>query len=134
VGQNRSEKVANAIRECLSELLLTQVHDARLSQVVITDTRVSGDLRNANVYYTLMGERAGEQSVREEVERGFHAATPFLRRQLGKEVRMKFVPELVFHFDEAEERARRLEQILANLHPPEEPAQGEEEEPTDDKA
>jgi ribosome-binding factor A len=72
---------------------------------------VTPDLQNARVYYTTLGDA----KARKETERALDRATPFLRRQIGRRLRLKRVPELEFFFDDAVERGDRIEQILHDL-------------------
>jgi ribosome-binding factor A len=110
----RTTRVANLIRAEISNLLLTATNDARLSRVIITDVRVSGDLRHAKVFFTIIGED-GAEKAREEAEAALESAVSFFRRHLGKGLRMKHTPSLVFLYDETLDRARAMEELLDKL-------------------
>ena len=113
--QKRPQRVAHLIQQVIGEILISEVRDRRLNQVVITDCKVTNDLKTAHIYYTLLSEEPKE-AERAEIDHVLCTATSFLRRQLGGSIRMRYVPQLAFHFDETLERARRLEQILSTLH------------------
>ena len=104
----RSRRVEQAIQRILSEALAGRVRDPRLSDVTITDVRVSRDLSVARVYYTTLGDKP----VRDGVADAFKAAMGFLRSGVARELRVRHVPELRFMPDEALARARSLEALI----------------------
>jgi ribosome-binding factor A len=107
----RPTRVGEQIREDLAELLAREVHDPGIGFLTITRVDVTPDLQNARVYYTTLGDaRARKESVR-----ALERATPFLRRQLGRRLRLRRIPELQFFFDESIERQDRVERILQEL-------------------
>jgi ribosome-binding factor A len=108
---SRPERVGEELRQELSGLLLTEVHDPGIGLVTITRVKVSPDLQVARVYYTLMGDDRAKKETKKALER----ATPFLRRQIAARIRLRRVPELYFQFDESVERQDRIEQILLDL-------------------
>ena len=112
MGQgSRPDRVGEQIRQLLSESLAREVHDPGLGFVTLTRVRVSPDLQTARVFYTSMGD----DKARKETRRALDRATPFLRRQIGRLVRLRRVPELVFQFDESVESQERIERILLDL-------------------
>ncbi|MBN1946571.1 MAG: 30S ribosome-binding factor RbfA [Bradymonadales bacterium] len=117
VTQRRPDRVAHLIQQILGELLLHEIRDLRLSRVVITGSKVTPDLRLAHVYYTVMGEE-DPSPARQETERALLSATPFFRREIGRAIRLRYTPELSFHFDETLQVARRMESLLATIQPP----------------
>ncbi len=108
---SRPDRVGEQIRQELSQLLLSDVHDPGIGLITLTRVKVSPDLQVARVYYTLMGD----DRARVETKRALERATPFLRRQIGSRIRLRRVPELQFHFDESVEAQDRLERILLEL-------------------
>ena len=108
---SRPDRVGEQIRQELSQLLLSDVHDPGIGLITLTRVKVSPDLQLARVYYTLMGD----DRARSETKRALDRATPFLRRQIGSRIRLRRVPELQFHFDESVEAQDRLERILLEL-------------------
>ncbi|MDP7691463.1 MAG: 30S ribosome-binding factor RbfA, partial [Vicinamibacterales bacterium] len=70
------------------------------------------DLQHARVYYTTLGDT---ETARRETSRGLRRATPFLRGQLGRRIRVRHVPELTFVYDESIEREQRIAQVLEEL-------------------
>jgi ribosome-binding factor A len=123
---SRPDRVGEQIRQLLSESLAREVHDPGLGFVTLTRVRVSADLQVARIFYTSLGD----EKARAETRRALDRATPFLRRQVGRRVRLRRVPELHFQFDESVESQDRIERILLDLKA-ERDARGEEPGGTD---
>lgn len=105
----RTERVGEQIRRELAELIRTALDDPRMTMVSITDTEVSRDLGHARVYITHIGS---DRQVREELVDDLNAAAGFLRGELGRRVRLRTVPRLVFVYDESVERGSRLSALI----------------------
>ena len=108
---NRPDRVAEAIRDELSQLIAREVHDPGVGFITLTRVKVSPDLQAARVYYTTMGDEKAQQETAKALKR----ATPFLRRQLGQRIRLRRVPEIAFFYDESIAQGDRIEQILQDL-------------------
>jgi ribosome-binding factor A len=111
MAQQRPTRIGEQIREDLTELLAREVHDPGIGFLTITRVEVTSDLQNARVYYTTLGDA----QARKQSGRALERATPFLRRQLGRRLRLRRIPELQFFFDESIERLDRVERILQEL-------------------
>jgi ribosome-binding factor A len=111
VAGNRPDRVGEAIRSELSEVLARDVHDPGVGFITLTRVSVTPDLQIARVYYTTMGD----EKARRETAKALTRATPFLRRQLGSRIRLRRVPELTFFYDESIAHTDRVEQILQDL-------------------
>jgi ribosome-binding factor A len=103
--------VGESIRQEISQLLLSDVHDPGIGLVTLTRVKVSPDLQLARIFYTQIGDEKAKRETRKALER----ATPFLRRQLGGRMRLRRVPEIRFEFDESIENQDRIERILMEL-------------------
>ncbi len=108
------ERVAERIQEILSELIEFEVADPRLVGVTVLDVGIDRELMYATVYISSLG---GEE-VRDEVMQGLQSATGYLRRELGRRIRLRHVPELHFRWDETAARAARIEELLDSLYIP----------------
>ena len=108
---SRPDRVGEQIRQLLSESLAREVHDPGMGFVTLTRVRVSPDLQVARIFYTSIGD----EKARAETRRALDRATPFLRRQVGRQLRLRRVPELHFQFDESVESQERIERILLDL-------------------
>jgi ribosome-binding factor A len=112
----RVERVRSELSAVLAEILLRGVKDPRLGNVSITDLRLSPSLDSARVRFLSLG---GQKDLR-EVQAGLQAASGFLRREIGKRMRLRIVPELVFEADTQFERAVEVTRIIEELEiPPE---------------
>ena len=108
---NRPDRVGEAIRDELSQLIAREVHDPGVGFITLTRVKVSPDLQLARVYYTSMGDEKAQRETAKALKR----AAPFLRRQLGQRIRLRRVPEVEFFYDESIARGDRIEQILQEL-------------------
>ncbi|WP_415951377.1 30S ribosome-binding factor RbfA [Streptomyces sp. KLOTTS4A1] len=105
----RAKKLADLIREVVAQKLQRGIKDPRLgSHVTITDTRVTGDLREATVFYTVYGD----DEDRENAARGLESAKGVLRSAVGAAAGVKFTPTLSFVADALPENARTIEDLL----------------------
>ena len=111
MSSQRPTRVGEQIREDLTELISRQVHDPGIGFITITRVNVTPDLQQARVYYTTLGDDKARRDTRRALER----ASPFLRRQLGRRLRLRRIPELQFFYDESIERHDRIERILQDL-------------------
>jgi ribosome-binding factor A len=115
VGQgSRPDRVGDQSRAEVRELIARELQDPGIGFVTITRVRVSPDLQHARILYTSMGDAAARKNTAKALER----AAPFLRRQLGRRLRLRHTPELAFVFDESIENQDRIEQLLQNLKTP----------------
>ncbi len=104
-------KVADLIQRVLSTVLQRETRDPRLTGVTITDVEVSQDLRNANIYFTHLGD----ESETEEVLHALERAAGFLRSELAQRTRLRRVPELRFKFDDSLIRGRHIDALLEQI-------------------
>jgi ribosome-binding factor A len=111
VGATRPERVGEAIRDELSQLLAREVRDPGVGFITLTSVKVSPDLQLARVYYTSMGDEKSRRDTAQALER----AMPFLRRQIAQRLRLRRAPELQFFYDESIAHQDRIEQILQEL-------------------
>ncbi len=105
----RARKLADRIRVVVAETLQRRIKDPRLGYVTITDTRVTGDLREATVFYTVYGddeERAASAAALE-------SAKGVLRSEVGRQTGVRFTPSLAFVPDALPENAKTIDDLLA---------------------
>ena len=115
----RTEKVQELAREVLGEAI-TALKDPRIGFATVTAVRISPDLRLARVYVSVLGSEDERKATME----GLHSAAPHLRAELGGQVRLKYLPELIFELDTGAEEAERLESLLKKIHDEEEGTEG----------
>lgn len=108
--------MADLIRVEISDLLLKEVRDPRIGSVTITGVKITDDLRTAKVYFVELGK----DQCSEEVRAGLDKASGFVRRELGRRIRLRHVPELMFFYDPSFAYGNRIEQLIAEIHETEE--------------
>ena len=111
VSKNRAQRIADRIHEEISEMLIFDVHDPRLSEVSITDVSVDRELAFADIYFSSI---QGAESA-EEILSGFKHASGFLRSELARRVDLRTFPQLRFHWDPTPEQAENIGKLLDSL-------------------
>lgn len=111
VSKTRAQRIADRIQEELSEMMIFEIQDPRLSGVSITDVSVDRELAFADIYVSsLQGSEASQ-----EILSGFKHASGYLRGQLAKRIELRTFPILRFHWDPTPESAEHIEQLLDML-------------------
>lgn len=105
---SRARKLAERIHVIVAETIERRIKDPRLGFVTITDVRVTGDLREATVFYTVLGDATEQQETAEALE----SAKGLLRSQVGKQTGIRHTPSLAFVADAIPESARHLDDLL----------------------
>jgi ribosome-binding factor A len=104
----RSDRVGDLLLEVVSQLLVKEVSDPRLGAVTLTGAEVSPDLRHAKIYFNVLTGSSGKV----EAVAGLKSAAGFIRGRAGKALKLRVVPTLEFVYDDSEERARRIDNLL----------------------
>ncbi len=121
----RTDRLNEQLRQEITLLIRGEVRDPRVALATITAVQTSPELDHAKVYFTTLGD-AGE---RQEVLAGLRSAAAFMRRELGKRLHIRRVPELHFTVDKVEEEAQRIERLLYEALPRDvPPVDGDEDE------
>lgn len=108
----KKERLEKIIAREVSEILFSEVKDARLKLITITNVNLSGDLSIATVFYTVYGDEA----VINDTSKSLEDAKGFIRLNLAHRIEVKKVPELRFKYDESFEQGNRIEDILKALN------------------
>ena len=108
---HRTERIAESLREEITQIVGFELEDPRLSMVTVTDVRLADDLRDASVYVTVEG---GEEEHNEALRALQHAA-PYVRKQLGFALNLRHTPALHFVRDTVEEKAARVDALLHEI-------------------
>ena len=87
----------------------------------VTAVRITPDLRHARIFVSVLGS----EEERRDTMAGLESAKPFLRTELGRQVRMKYLPELIFELDTGAQEAQKLDEILHRIHERDASEQGE---------
>jgi ribosome-binding factor A len=104
----RSDRVADLLLELVSELLAREVNDPRIGGVTLTGAEVSGDLKHAKIYFNLLTGSEGKA----EALAGLKSAAGFIRGRVARQLKLRLVPTIEFLYDDTEERARRIDELL----------------------
>ena len=107
----RMEKVQKLARQVLGEAI-HDLKDPRIGFATVTAVRITPDLRHARVLVSVMGT-SDEQDA---TMKGLESAKSHLRGELGRQVRMKYLPELTFELDQLSEEAEHLEELFKRIH------------------
>jgi len=107
----RSDKVAEAVHVLVTELLVKGLKDPRIGFVTITGVKVTDDMHLATVFFTVMGD----DDAKKGTEAGLNSARGFIRKEMGKKFRMRFVPEVIFKYDNSLDRGNRIDELLREI-------------------
>ena len=107
----RADRVSDLLKEEISQMLLREVKDPHIGFITITDVEVSKDLQVAKVYYTILGDK---KQLRESAQ-ALNRVSRFIKRQLGKRLRMRYIPDIIFRYDHSLEYGDKIDHILSHL-------------------
>lgn len=111
MGKYRVGRVSEAIKEEVSQILREELKDPRVGFVTVTGVEVSNDLSYARIYVSIMGD---SEQVQESIQ-ALNRAVGFIRSEVGKRVRLRHTPELVFKIDESLERGYKISNLLSKI-------------------
>lgn len=109
----RARKLAKRITQIVASALEHEVKDPRLARVTVTDAKVTADLREATVYYTVLGDRIDAEPDMAAVSAALDSARGVLRSKVGQQTGVRFTPTLEFIADTIPEESRRIDDLLA---------------------
>ncbi|MFZ7104643.1 MAG: 30S ribosome-binding factor RbfA [Peptococcaceae bacterium] len=108
----RNNRVAEEIKRELAQIIRTELKDPRVKGLIsITNVKVTGDMRYAEIFISHFGNKEEHKDVLLAIKK----AAGFLRTELGKRIRFRFTPELLFKFDESMEHGARISAILSEI-------------------
>jgi ribosome-binding factor A len=113
VDHARASRLAKRIAQIVASALEHEVKDPRLAMVTVTDARVTGDLHDATVYYTVLGSTVDAEPDTEGAAAALASATGVLRSMVGQRTGVRFTPTLTFVRDAVPDVARRFDELLA---------------------
>jgi len=117
----RADRVADLIKQEIADILRREAGDPRIANITVTDVRLTDDLRSARVYVVELGK----DRLSPELEKGLSKAKGFLKRELGKRLQLRYIPELAFFYDPSFEYGSRIEKLLKEVR------KDEPDDPTD---
>ncbi|GIG60402.1 ribosome-binding factor A [Longispora fulva] len=105
----RVRRLAGRVRELVASSLKTQIKDPRLGMITVTDARITNDLREATVYYTVFGDAVEQSASAAALE----SAKGVLRSTVGKRLGLRHSPSLTFVADQVQEHVANIDDLLA---------------------
>ncbi len=107
----RSDRVGDLIREVISEMILRDLRDPRLETVTITEVEVTADLKLARIFFSARGDSVRERAALQ----GLEGAAGFIKKNLGRELRLRYMPELMFQLDRSFEYGSKIDRLIQNI-------------------
>jgi len=106
----RSARVSEKIREEIADIILNKIKHKTLGFITVTGAKVSDDLRNATVYLSVLNQEDADKTIRKLSE-----SASFIKGELGRRLRMKFVPTLTFKIDESIKYGMKIDKLLNEI-------------------
>ncbi|HLQ71046.1 MAG TPA: 30S ribosome-binding factor RbfA [Bacillota bacterium] len=108
----RANRVAEQMKKELGDILTRKIKDPRIGFVTVTDVEVTGDLQQATIFISVLGN----DKEKHETLTGLSKAKGFIRSEIGSRIRLRKTPEILFAFDESLEYGNRIETIIHRLN------------------
>ncbi|WP_203332661.1 30S ribosome-binding factor RbfA [Planococcus beigongshangi] len=115
----RSNRVGEQMKKELSDIISRKLKDPRIGFVTVTDVEVTGDLQQATVYISVLGDDA----AKEQTLLGLSKSKGFIRSEIGQRIRLRKTPELSFEFDTSVAYGTRIDNLLREIKDPKEDEQ-----------
>ncbi|RTR35622.1 30S ribosome-binding factor RbfA [Robertmurraya yapensis] len=107
----RSTRVGEQMKKELGEIIGRKIKDPRIGFVTVTDVQVTGDLQQATVFISVLGD----EEQRENTLKGLAKAKGFIRSEIGQRIRLRKTPEITFEFDESIDYGNRIDSLLYQI-------------------
>ena len=127
MSSRRTLKAAEAIREVVAMSILTDLKDPRVQDTTITSVEVSGDMRYAKIFISVMGSEKKQQLSL----KGLQSAAGFLQAKCAARIDTRYTPRLQFQIDEGQKKAQEMNRLLKELYPDGVPPENEQDQITD---
>jgi ribosome-binding factor A len=121
---HRVNRVGEQMKKELGDIISRKIKDPRIGFVTVTDVEVTGDLQQAKVYISVLGDDV----QKENTLKGLAKAKGFIRTEIGQRIRLRKTPELIFEFDESMAYGNRINSLIHELKREEKPEDEEQEE------
>ena len=109
--QLRIEKLQELIKQEMGKMLLTDLKDPRIGFVTVTDVELTGDLRSAKIFVSIMGDN---EQIKNSLE-GLQSALGFIRREIGQRIKIRFTPEISFALDTSLDYGDHIQKLLLKV-------------------
>ena len=121
---HRANRVGEQMKKELRDNIGRKIKDPRIGFVTVTDVQVTGDLQQAKVFISVLGD----DEQKENTLKGLAKAKGFIRTEIGHRIRLRKTPEIIFEWDESVDYGNRIETLLHQLHTDDKPMEKNEEE------
>lgn len=108
---SRQERVAEAIRQEVSTILQREMKDPRVGFVTITRVELTPDLRNAKIFFSVLGREEEHKKTREALD----SACGFIRKSVAERINLRFAPEIMFREDHSSQYSVRIQEVLDEI-------------------
>ncbi|WP_102028260.1 30S ribosome-binding factor RbfA [Salirhabdus sp. Marseille-P4669] len=112
MSELRSNRVAEQMKKELGDIIGKKLKDPRIGFVTVTDVRVTGDLQQAKVFISVLGD----EDKKKDTLIGLAKAKGFIRSEIGRRIRLRKTPEITFELDEVLEYGNKIETLLRELN------------------
>jgi ribosome-binding factor A len=113
----RKDRVGDLIKREIAQIVQSDLKDPGIGFVTITAVEVSADLKQARVFYSVLGDEESKKRSASALRR----ATGFIQNEIGGRLRLKYTPEVIFHFDKSVEYGAHIEELIEKIHHTERP-------------
>lgn len=108
----RTTRLNEALKEEIADIISSKLKDPRIGFVTVTSARVSSDLRHAHIYVSILGSKEEKDTTYQSLD----GAKGFIRLELGKRLRIKFLPEISFFIDDSIEEGIHISKLIEKIH------------------
>ena len=112
LSQLRIEKVQELMKQEISQIILQELKDPRIGFVTVTKVEMTGDLREAKIFVSIMGK---DEALKDTL-RGLQSSLGFIRREIGRRIRLRFTPEISFALDNSLAYSSHIQELLMGLN------------------
>ena len=115
MASNRIRSISEEVKKAISVMLINGIKDPRITSMIsVTDVEVTNDLRYAFVYISILG------GDKEESLEGLNSARGYIRREVGRQVKLRYAPEIIFKIDDSIERGMYMDELIKSVNKDEE--------------
>ena len=115
MASNRIRRISEEVKNAISVMLINGIKDPRITSMIsVTDVEVTNDLRYAFVYISILG------GDKEESLEGLNSARGYIRREVGRQVKLRYAPEIIFKIDDSIDRGMYMDELIKSVNKDEE--------------
>ncbi len=107
----RYQRVAQAIKEEVSNIIHDELKDPRLGFITVTEVELTEDLRFAKIFFSVLGTKEEQKKSKKALD----SALGFVRKLIGERIRLRFVPEIIFKEDKSSEYSSNIQRVLDEI-------------------